>query len=369
MGRRLLITGAGTGASNNLIRSLRAADPSLFLVGCHDDRFVLKKSPADRNYLLPPVSHPGFPAGLRRVIDAEQIDLLVPDSDPDVKAVSDLRARIPCRLLLPRPDVIDLCQDKHALAAFLRGRGLPAPLSYPVTDLAGIGSLFRRLAPRTPLWCRIRRGGGTIGALPVRTPGQARSWIAYWEEFRGIPATEFTLSEYLPGREYGVQGLWHEGQVVLLKMVEVLAYFGGESHPSGVSSTPALAKVVCEPRVVDVCARVLHALDARASGMFSIDLKEDADGVPCVMEINAGRFCMITSIYDLTGKHSMAAAYLRLAFGEPVEAVADQDVAEDYYLIRDLDTLPGIFHADELFDGIHDARETARQRGSKGEAR
>jgi hypothetical protein len=112
----------------------------------------------------------------------------------------------------------------------------------------------------------------------------------------------------------------------------------------------------------------VHALDPGASGMFSIDLKEDDDGVPCVMEVNAGRFCMITSLYDLTGKHSMAAAYVRLALGEPVEAVGDQDAA-DYYLVRDLDTLPGIFHADELFDGIHDARETTRDREPKGGAR
>ena len=45
--RRLLVLGAGSGASNNLIGSLRA-DPSFHIVGCHADRFVLKKSLADR---------------------------------------------------------------------------------------------------------------------------------------------------------------------------------------------------------------------------------------------------------------------------------------------------------------------------------
>src|SRR6266851_926466 len=44
MSRRLLLTGGGTGASNNLIRSLRAADPSLSIASWNDDRFVLKKS-------------------------------------------------------------------------------------------------------------------------------------------------------------------------------------------------------------------------------------------------------------------------------------------------------------------------------------
>jgi hypothetical protein len=30
----------------------------------------------------------------------------------------------------------------------------------------------------------------------------------------------------------------------------------------------------------------------------------------------------------------------------------EYDAVDDYYLVRDLDTLPGVFHADELFDGI-----------------
>ena len=55
---RVLITNAGRGASNNLIRSLRAGDLSLSILGCHDDQFVLKNSEAERNYLVPPPGHP-----------------------------------------------------------------------------------------------------------------------------------------------------------------------------------------------------------------------------------------------------------------------------------------------------------------------
>ena len=52
MSRRLLISGGGTGASNNLIRSLRAADPSLSFSALHTDRFYVgvafKKTGLDR---------------------------------------------------------------------------------------------------------------------------------------------------------------------------------------------------------------------------------------------------------------------------------------------------------------------------------
>jgi carbamoyl-phosphate synthase large subunit len=95
--------------------------------------------------------------------------------------------------------------------------------------------------------------------------------------------------------------------------------------------------------------------------VFSIDLKADAAGIPNVTEINAGRFAMITSFYDLTGRHSMAATCVRLARGEPVDVPDAYDTVEDHYLVRDLDTLPGIFQADALFEDVEEAPERSDQ--------
>lgn len=355
MEKRLLVTGAGSGESNNLIRSLREGDPLLFILGCHSDRFILKKSLADRNYLLPPSTHRDFADALRRVVEREQVDLVIPTSDADVKTLSQLRDGLPGRLFLPRAATIELCQDKYGLTAFLRSRGLPAPLTFPVMGLDSIEEIFRRLTPHSRLWCRIRTGSGSMGAIPVTSPDQARSWVSYWEKMRGVPATSFTLSEYLPGRDFACQSLWQQGRLIVVKTCERLSYYGGWNRASGVSSTPALAASVFEPQVARVCAEAIRAVDQAASGVFSVDLKQDANGVPCVTEINAGRFFMITNLFDLTGKHNTAVLYVRLAVGEPVEFQNEYDVAEDYYLVRDLDTLPGIFHADELFESINEA--------------
>lgn len=353
---RVLITGAGSGESNNLIRSLKAGAPSLSIVGCHADRFILKKSSGDRNYLVPPSSHPHFPEVLRSLIEQEEISLLIPNNDADVRAISQLRDELPCSLFLPSKRAIELCQDKYELAVFLRDRGVPAPLTYPVTGYDSIGELFRQLHPRSQLWCRIRTGTGSVGAIPVRSPDQARSWIRYWEEMRGVPPTAFSLSEYLPGRDFACQSLWKGGELVLIKTCERLSYYGGWNRASGVSSTPQLAKTVRDGRVVQVCTDAVQGIDPTASGVFSIDLKEDEGDTPRITEINVGRFFMITNLFDLTGKHNMAVTYVRLALGEPVEIEDAYDVAEDYYLVRDLDTPPHIFHADEFFEGIADGR-------------
>ena len=73
-------------------------------------------------------------------------------------------------------------------------------------------------------------------------------------------------------------------------------------------------------------------------------------------EINVGRFLTGTPIFDLTGKHNMSMTYVRLALGESVDIPHMYDVVEDYYMVRDLDALPDIFHAASLGEGIEDAR-------------
>src|SRR5215475_16171941 len=115
MATRVLITGAGGGGAGNLIRDLRAAEPALVIVGVHDDRFTLAKSPADRNWLVHPTGHPDYLASLRRVIVRERVDVAVPTTDPAVLAMARGPASLPCHLFLPAADAIALCQDKYAL--------------------------------------------------------------------------------------------------------------------------------------------------------------------------------------------------------------------------------------------------------------
>jgi carbamoyl-phosphate synthase large subunit len=352
---RLLVTGAGSGLGNNVIRSFRAAEPGVVIVGAHSDRFLLAKSDADASYLVPPAHDAGHVTALRRLVARERVALVVPTSDQDVRAVSRHRRRLGARVFLPRDPVIALSQDKYRVSTFLRRRGVPAPLTFPVREGGDVARLFRQL-PSGRVWCRIRRGSGAYGAAPVDSPAQARAWLRVWRDMRGVPAREFTLCEYLPGRDFGCQSVWDRGRLVLAKTFERLAYFGGAATPSGVSSVASLARSVVEPAVVDVCRAAVTALDPRGSGLFCIDLKADAAGLPHVTDVNVGRFSLTTGLYDLIGKHSTAEAYLALALGRPVEIAEPYDAAPDHYLVRDVDTTPAIVHAEQLFESVTDLR-------------
>lgn len=353
MGIRVLVLGAGSAMSANLIRSLRAGDPSLVIVGCDQSRFFLKKSAADCNYLLP-FSDRDFAGAIRRIVRNARIDFVVPTSDADVFSISEHRDQIGCRTFLPSRRVIRRCNDKYLLTLHLRRHGIPAPLTYPIRDLRDIDRVFRQFAGGSRLWCRIRGGAGSYGAIPVRTPEQVRAWIAYWERMRGVPPGSFTLSEYLPGRDYCVQCLWDKGTLVLAKMAERIVYLDTNS-PSGVSSMPSLARTAYVPEVVEVCEKAIRTLDAKASGAYFVDIKESETGEPCITEINAGRFATMTNLHDLTGRHNMAVLYVRLGLGERIRIKRPTDYAEGYYMVRSVDTLPAIIHKRELFKGINDA--------------
>lgn len=350
---RVLILGAGSALAANVMRSLKAGDGSIVLIGCNNSRFFLKKSAASRNYVLP-VSTDSYLSALRRIVKAEGIHLVIPTSDADVRAIGALRRKLGCRSFLPSNEMIERCQDKFAVTTLLRRRGIPAPETYPVLDPASIEDIFKRFKRGATLWCRIRSGTGSLGAVPVRTPQQVRGWMHFWESMRSVPSEAFTLSEYLPGRDYCVQCLWRRGRLVLAKMAERITYLETGS-PSGVSSMPALAKTVLYPRVIDTCVRAIRALDPRADGVFFVDLKEDKRGKACVTEINAGRFATMTNIHDLVGKHNMAVTFVRLALGQKTGVRKNVDYAEGYYLVRSVDTRPAIIHRDALHEGIENA--------------
>lgn len=346
--RRVLVTRAGSGASNNLIRSLRAGDDALVVVGCHHDPFIIRASAADRSYLVPAWSEPGAARALRDVARRERVDLIVPTTDEDVRVLSEPGQSLRRRLFLPNSATVALCQDKYRLVRRLRARGVSAPRTVAIRRLRDLPTLWHAL-PRAPYrWCRMRYGAGSLAAIPVNSPAQARGWIQYWVEMRGASVRDFTLAEYLPGRDFAVQSLWRNGELVLIKTTERVSYFQGASRPSGVSSIAALHKTVKEPGVAVIAAAAVRAVDRRATGAFSVDLKEDRAGRPCVTEINAGRFLTGTTIFDLTGQRNMAATYVRLALGERVPATQPYEAAVGHYLVRDLDALPLLLRATDI---------------------
>lgn len=356
MPTRVLITGAGGGGSNNLIRDLRTVDTETVVIGSQMDRYLAAKSLADRTYLLPVATEAdAYVDAMNRLIEKESIDLVVPNSDREVATVSARRDDLNCRVFLPSDASVRACQDKLAFARTMTAGGIPVARTAHVPSIADVEQVWEEhFAGADMLWIRPRSGSGSKGATKVQNPRQTAAWIEYWRDVRGYSEDVFLLHEYLPGRDCAVQSTWVDGKVQIMKTLERVSYYGGEARPSGQSSTPQVARTFRDDSVLDTCLRSAAVLDGADGspgaphGNWNFDLKQDADGRWCLTEINIGRFCQITPGFDLTGRHNMIEAYIRLGMGERPDYGDPIDIEEDMYLLRFLDTEPLVLSADEL---------------------
>src|SRR5262249_41598857 len=206
---RLLVMGAGSAGAENLIKSLRGTPSPPVLLGCNDDRFVLRHSAAEVRSLTRAPGSPRFVSALRRLIRESRVDLVPPTIDRHVKALSDARRQLRGRVFLPAGRVITLCRDKYRLISALRRHGVPAPATFPVRRPDDVDGIFARLGCPSRVWCRPRTGTCARGGAAVSTPEQARQWISVWETMQSVPPSAFTLAEFLPGREILCPSVWH----------------------------------------------------------------------------------------------------------------------------------------------------------------
>jgi biotin carboxylase len=354
--RTVLVTAAGIANGNNLILSLRHGGLDVRIVGTNMNAALLAKSTADVSLLLPPASHPQYTEQAARVVEEHGVDVFIATNDKEVERVSRDRAELGCAVLLPPDDVVRLCQDKHELYLRLADRGIPMARSIPLADLADIDAAFEALADTGDrFWVRTRRGAGSLAATWVRTPEQARHWIGLWVEMRGLSVADFTVSEFLPGRDFAFQSVWHEGRLIVAKMVERLEYYWGHTRLSGMSSTPRVAKTIRDDATLEIIFETIRAVMPEPHGNFCMDLKGGRDGTMNITEINIGRFCQITPIFDLTGRINTAEAHVRLALGERPDFGEPIDIEEDRYLLREIDSPPAIVSGEV----IRRFRETA----------
>jgi carbamoyl-phosphate synthase large subunit len=86
----------------------------------------------DKSFTVKPVTHRDYLRQLLRIVKANNVKLLVPTVDLDLKLLSRNKAKFAamgCRVLVSDPDVIDICQDKRKTYRFLTKNGFDTPLT------------------------------------------------------------------------------------------------------------------------------------------------------------------------------------------------------------------------------------------------
>jgi biotin carboxylase len=348
---RILLLGAGGSAAANVLDSLTRADRGYDVVGADADYRNLHLSVAPTRILVPRASEADYAEALVGAIEQYGCDVVHAQPDPDVRAVSMLRGELPARTFLPEHSVLELAADKLAFARAMAAAGLPTPESIDYGDDLGeiAAATDELLARHEQVWVRARRGAGARASLPVRTGEQARAWISWWTDEKQMRGSEFMASEMLPGREFAYQSLWQDGELIAGQLRERLVYLYGFLTPSGQTSTPQIARTVALPEVDATAQVAIRALDPRPNGVYCVDIKESAGGVPMVTEINAGRFFTTSNFFAAAGLN-MPDMLVRCALGERPPRLPSSPLPPDLHWIRMVDMGYVLVPGDELRD-------------------
>lgn len=149
---------------------------------------------ANRAYRVPLSTDPSYLDAILEICLGERVSLVVPTIDDELVIFGDGLARFRAhgiQVAVSPPQTSALCEDKFALCAFLRTRGIAAAESWLPGALPE--------AAQFPLFIKPRRGRGSVGAYAVRTPRELDFFVDY--------VADAVVQTYLDGPEFTIDML------------------------------------------------------------------------------------------------------------------------------------------------------------------
>ncbi len=353
----ILITGAGGPTPRSIARALRtyagykkpyrliATDADPHAIGLYlPDLF-------DRSYLVPEAAHPDYWPVLNAIIADEQIDCAIISPELEVLewAQKSKEGPAPCKAILPDYQLARRLVDKSFLAQALAPYGL-APKSFTI-NAVDAGPLKDSDLPY-PFWVRATTGSSGMGSLMVHSADELKNWV------RMNPGIEkFLASEYLPGRNLACKLLYHRGELIRSAVGQRVEYIMAKVAPSGITGNTSFGRLINDPGVFQVARRAMDILmektQSEKHGFFTVDLKEDPQGVPKVTEVNI-RAVAFVGCFAAAGAN----------FAEDMIRLLDGDSAFDYnfrlyefepgtIFLRDVDEQPVLLREDQMMKLFH----------------
>lgn len=287
----ILIPGAAGSAAIDAIRSLREVKYSGRIIATDGEPLAAGFRFSDAYYVTHSIDNPRALRQMRRVIEEENVKLILPTSFTDTAVYARIKAELAATGVVFAGcdgDVVDLCDDKLRFWHMVH-KHFPVP--------ANIG-LDRGYPDEYPCFVKPRMGSGGRGSGICRDDDD---WRMYRKRCESLIA-----QEVLPGAEYSVDVLCD------LKGTPIVAIPRERiSISDGVSTR---ARVIRDELLVQLCLSMAHYLNIK--GVACMQLKRDSKGFPRFLEVNA-RLGGSTRICSLAG-FDVVGALVALALGNEV---------------------------------------------------
>lgn len=339
---RVLVTGGGTATSLSVLKGLKNQDEiPVHVVLADAQDLVAGRFLADEFLLIPHASDSQFAEVLEDFCRSRDIQLVIPVVDYEFAtwaAMADRLLAVGVRVAISKPEIIELCNDKLALANWLTTRGAPVARIYQLEEV---------LAGRVefPLFVKPRRDGrASLGAQRVNDMREL--------EVACKQLQDPLIQEFIDGQEITVDALcdFTGGFIGAMPRVRM-------ETKAGVS---VRGWTLCDPELVQIVRDILEAMPI--SGPANLQCFRRSDGSLVVSEINprfAGALALSLAsgfnspllLLKLTRGDRLSNVDLQLKYGvRMVRYWQEVFVNDDGYAITD--PWPQIRHKNGMVGGL-----------------
>ena len=348
--KTILVTACGSSIGLEVLRSLDAARANNTNAG--SERIIgtevswwgtqIAEQYCDEVIRVPRGDEPEYVDALNQTIANYGVDLAFINTDPEVESIAPVRDTFAIPLSCPTEPSLASCIDKRVLHEELSG----TPFCAHTVTIRSIEDLEH--ADRSfdkPFWLRCATGPRGRGSILVEEIDEARFWIQYWRN-RDKSDDVWLAHEFLPGRNFNWTSIWHEGSLIACCTGQRLKYFLSQVAVSGITGNVSNAVLVQSDYINETCMEAIERLDERATGIYSVDIKESFEDDPIITEIN-GRPAFRPYLYTTGGANfSRIFADLHLYGIKPADPFFDQD-AQGWEIVRGMDHEP-LFRKHEM---------------------
>lgn len=111
--KKVLVTGIGGNVGQGIMRNISASDYDIFIVGTNVTTFSAGNHLCDAFYVVPYAYEEDYIRIIQRVVEKEDIDLIIPATDYEVYHLSKNRANISCPIAASEAEATAIYLDKY----------------------------------------------------------------------------------------------------------------------------------------------------------------------------------------------------------------------------------------------------------------
>lgn len=338
----VLLTAIGCPGGVSIIRSLRAC-PDIRIIGTDMRLDCAAKYMVDEFYQVPPGTTTGFIKKLLYIVNTRRIDVVLPLATFELLNLSQNISKFHecgCEVCVSRYDDLKIVNNRCLLFREFRDRPyIPKYLKVTVGDM--IEEYAREFGyPDKKVVIKPYTSHGSIGLRVIDDS------IDMYENYRnnkpnsicidmktakrifeGREVTDIMMTEYLPGKEYGVDLMIHPDTHEIL---------GGVVRDNGVvfHSEVSGGRIIDDPEIYGIAEEIASSMSLAYT--INMDFKMDEHKKPKLLEINP-RLPATQQLAKAAGIN-MPVLSVKLALGMDVE-IGTTHIGQKIYSYRDFLTM------------------------------